>query len=397
MCRQRRGAEIAVVASEHFVAAVAGERDRHLLAREAADEMGRNLRAVGERLVVHRRQQRDDVLRLADGDVTLIVVGSEMGGDFLRIFGLVEAGFLEADREGPHRPRRIFLIEADHGRAVDPARQEGADRHVRHGLTADRLGEGGFEQSDRFRLVLDRVGEAGGDDRAIGPVRRDRDGAGAASRRGRIVEQIAPGVGAGGEDAARRQLEQAAVDGKRRRNVGSRGEHPHRASVDLVVEAVEATDRLELGGEDEASRRPAPVERLLAEAVAGKVELPVTPVPEGEGEHPDRLLQRRLEPPGGDALDQRLGVAVAAPGDAVALRAAAVFVELGAHRGVIVDLAVVDDHPAPVVRDHRLVAERGEIEDREAAMAETDADFGVQPAARVVGAAMDDAVGHPRQ
>ena len=53
---QPRRREIAVVAAEQLVAAVARQRDRHLLARDRADQIGRDLRGIGERLVVHLRK-----------------------------------------------------------------------------------------------------------------------------------------------------------------------------------------------------------------------------------------------------------------------------------------------------------------------------------------------------
>jgi hypothetical protein len=54
---QARRGEVAVVAREQFVAAIARQRDRDLLAGEAADEVGRDLRRIGERLVIHGRQR----------------------------------------------------------------------------------------------------------------------------------------------------------------------------------------------------------------------------------------------------------------------------------------------------------------------------------------------------
>ena len=55
----------------------------------------------------------------------------------------------------------------------------------------------------------------------------------------------------------------------------------------------------------------------------------VAPVPQRDREHADAARQRRLQPPGGDRGDQRLGVAMPAP-----LRAVPGRVELGADRTV---------------------------------------------------------------
>ena len=56
--------EVAIVPGEQLVAAVARERDRHVAARHLRDEERRQLRRVGERLVVPVRDLRDQVERV---------------------------------------------------------------------------------------------------------------------------------------------------------------------------------------------------------------------------------------------------------------------------------------------------------------------------------------------
>ena len=68
----------------------------------------------------------------------------------------------------------------------------------------------------------------------------------------------------------------------------------------------------------------------------------------------------------------------------------AVRLELPAKRLEIVDLAVEDDDVTPIVRAHRLVTGRREIDDRQPAEPERYATRGVDPATVVVWAAMDD-------
>jgi hypothetical protein len=105
--------------------------------------------------------ERDDVARLGDADVALVVLGAEMGGDRLGIFGLVIAGLLEPDREGAHRGRAIFLVERDDGRLSIPP-----DRKAPTGTSASdwpRIASAKVvsSMSSASLLVGDRVAQAG--------------------------------------------------------------------------------------------------------------------------------------------------------------------------------------------------------------------------------------------
>ena len=86
-------------------------------------------------------------------------------------------------------------------------------------------------------------------------------------------------------------------------------------------------------------------------------------------------------------FEHHLGVGRAAEADAGQVRAAS-----DVRR--IVDLAVVGDDPAAVMRDHRLRAGRRQIDDGEAAMCEGRADVRFAPHARTVRTAMGDGIGH---
>ena len=79
---------IAAVAGEVLVAAVARERDGHVFARELANAVGRQCRAVGVRLVVGLRQHVDQVEIVAfDGVDEMprpIAVGRPVGRTWTR-------------------------------------------------------------------------------------------------------------------------------------------------------------------------------------------------------------------------------------------------------------------------------------------------------------------------
>ena len=83
------------VAAERFVAAVAGQRDRDMLARQLRHQMGRQLRGIRERLVIHGRQRRHEIERILGRQHQLGVVGAEMLRDRARIVGLVEGLLVE--------------------------------------------------------------------------------------------------------------------------------------------------------------------------------------------------------------------------------------------------------------------------------------------------------------
>ena len=92
---------VAPVAAEILVAAVAGQRDRDVLARQLADAVGRNRGAVGIRFVVQRRETVHEVEVVAC-DVIDEMTGAVPVRDLLREAGLVERRIVERDRAGVH-------------------------------------------------------------------------------------------------------------------------------------------------------------------------------------------------------------------------------------------------------------------------------------------------------
>ncbi len=377
---QPRGHEIARVAAEQLVAAVAGQGDGHMLPRQLRHQVRRDLRGIGEGLVVDLRKARDDRPRLLRGHVELGVLGTEVAGDLLRMLGLVVALLVEADGEGLHRPRRELLHQRHHGRRIDPAREEGAKRDVGDHL----LGDGRFEllpePVDRLvRGQRKRVGDPGLGDPGARPI---------------FLDARIGGPGLERQEAARRKLGDAAVDRERRRDVIVAKQQRQRLAVDVADEVRMLGQRLELGAEQEraAAALPAVIERLLAEPVTGEGQCPLLPVPQGEGEHPGRALERAADAPGLEGREQRLRVRMAPPIVGLAGRA-----ELLAQLRMIVDFAVEDDHVAATGRAHRLVAGGRQVEDREPVEGERRPAFGVGPRIRLVGAAVAQAVVHARQ
>ena len=86
---------------------------------------------------------------------------------------------------------------------------------------------------------------------------------------------------------------------------------------------------------------PAVIERLLAKAVPRQDEFTVLPIPQREGKHACRLLQRCPHPPRRDRRQQHLGVRMPLPGLRLPGRS-----QFGADVFKVVNLAVISDHIA---------------------------------------------------
>ena len=104
-------------------------------------------------------------------------------------------------------------------------------------------------------------------------------------------------------------------------------------------------------------------------------------VPQREGEHADGALDRGLDAPERAGFQQHLGIGIAAHRPAGGCK-------LAADVAVIVDLAVEGDDVAPVGRMHRLRAAGTEIDDREPALRQHRAAFGLDPDPAAVGTAV---------
>ena len=132
-------AGVVVVAAEELVAALAGERDLDVPARELGDEVGRDRGRVRERLVegLGQRGQELDGVR---AEHELVVVGAVPLGDEAREAALVEGALVEADREGADVRDGLRRERGERAR-VDPAREQDADGHVRDQVGPDRVAQ----------------------------------------------------------------------------------------------------------------------------------------------------------------------------------------------------------------------------------------------------------------
>src|SRR5258708_3406821 len=101
-----------------------------MLPRELSNEKGRNLRTIGKRLVIHRRQTRDDSHRLLRGNVEFGVFSSQMLGNALGEWRLVIGVFGKTHGEGPHSAGRLPLHHRNYSRGIEPTRKKCAERHV---------------------------------------------------------------------------------------------------------------------------------------------------------------------------------------------------------------------------------------------------------------------------
>ena len=106
----------------------------------------------------------------------------------------------------------------------------------------------------------------------------------------------------------------------------------------------------DLRGKREPLAVPVIIEGFLSHAVSCAEEPPTHSVPEGEGEHPVQACQTAL-PPLPVRREQDFGIRARA--EPMPVRP-----QFLAQLKVIVDLPVVRDPAAPVLRGHRLMAER---------------------------------------
>ena len=100
---------VAIIAGEILVAAITGQSDGDIAARQLRDKKCRYLRRIGEGFVIDIGQPADDGLGGGRFDDQFGVLGAEMPGDRARMRGFVESLVVIANRERPHRPARLFL------------------------------------------------------------------------------------------------------------------------------------------------------------------------------------------------------------------------------------------------------------------------------------------------
>src|SRR5262249_18598846 len=133
-----------IVAGKQFVAAVAGERHSHMLARHCRYEISGYLRRVGERFVIDIGQTRNEIESLARSDCKFGMISMEMTGHRRCMRRLIVTWNVEADRKCPYSTQMRLLHQGDHCRGVDAPRQKRTERDVRdhaprHGILQQRL------------------------------------------------------------------------------------------------------------------------------------------------------------------------------------------------------------------------------------------------------------------
>ncbi len=369
--------EVAVVAAEGLVPAVAGEADRDVVVGELGHHAGGELGGVGKGLVVHVGQPVHQVENVLRGDREFGVVRAQVVRDLFGVAGFVVGLGLEADGEGPDGLGGAGLHERGDQGGVDAAREQRAQGHVREHLVLDRVAEQSFQMVGGFGFGAgERVGESGGDGVFQGPVG--------------VRTQVGGRIGADGEQVAGRQLERVLVDAARLGYVLVAQEQGQGAGVEFGGEVWQRAKGFEFRAEGQPVACAAVVEGLFAHAVAGQVQDAVLAVPEGEGEHAGEPGQGWFHAPGLERGQHDLGVRVPAPGRQVGDG----LFQLPAQLEEVVDFAVVDEHVAARGGVHGLGSGLGQVEDGQPPVAEPEPGVGVGEHARVVRPAMGQGVCH---
>ncbi len=321
-------------------------------------------------LVPHETRQRAEEVGVVDHD--FVRVGADRPRHLAGIGQLAERAIVEGDREGLDRAIDLACHQRGDGAAVEAARQEHAERHVRHQTQANGRAQQVPEPLDQFGFRQPRQCRVGPVLRDV-PVLRDLDTA--------VLVH---------EPMARQELvdalEQRFLARSRSRGQQFRDGGVIRPRLDQAA----FENGLDLRREEQplatlAARRHArPVHRLLAHAVAREEQAPARRVPDGEREHAAEP-QHAVVAPLLVGVNEHFSVgsrAVGVPGG----------FQLRPHQRVVVDLAVVGDPDAPVLVRQRLVAAR-EVDDAETPVGERRVVVRVQPGA--VGAAMNQDIAHP--
>ena len=126
---------MAAIARQRLVRTIAGKRHGYRFARQRGDLVGRQRTAVGEGFV-EMVDQRVDQAEIIGPDDLRMVIGREAPRHRFRISALVVPLLVEADRAGLNRGLARLRHQRDDRRTVDPAGQEGTQRHVRHHAAA---------------------------------------------------------------------------------------------------------------------------------------------------------------------------------------------------------------------------------------------------------------------
>ena len=225
---------ILVVPGEQLVATVAGQHHLHRLGGEPRHHVGGDGRGIAERLVEMPREVLEVAERLGSQH-QLVVLRREGPRDLARVRELVVLRLGEPDGERLHRRTAEPRHRGDDGARVHAPAQEGAEGNVAHEVQADRL--------------VDERGEPLGELRRARPaVRLEAHVPVALDARGgaRPREQAMAGL----------ELLHARDDALRGRRHLAGQEMPERGPVQPPLDVGKRQERLQLGAEIAAVRRP---------------------------------------------------------------------------------------------------------------------------------------------
>src|SRR5438093_8333622 len=219
--------DVAVVAGEQLVAAVAGQRDLHMLASQLRDEVRRDGRYVGEWLV-EGAQKIVEEIEILGADYELVMLGPEPLRYAACVGQLVVGRLPEADGERLDRDADFGGHERDDGGRIDATAQEGAERHVADQVRADGIAQHRPERLGCLRLVVRR--------RRILEARPDVP-----------VAPRGPGAAvAHGQRVAGREFDDALDDAQRIGDVAELQVRGHRTAIDGGRDPGAASHRFQL-------------------------------------------------------------------------------------------------------------------------------------------------------
>src|SRR5882724_885889 len=346
-----------------------------MLARQTREEQSWNLRFVGKWFIPDLRQLRYDGADFRWGEAKLGVFGAETPRYLGRVRCLIILCFVEADGESANRTGRLRLHECDNRRAIDPSGKESAERYVGDHALPNRSAEQPIKLGVDFVVVdAEQMALAGLRDRGERPIAPGPFPQAFGAGRRQILSPDR-------KHCSGRQLEDALPDTVLVRHPALAQHHRQGPRIDDGVETRIGKDRLQFGSEKERAISESNIERLLAHAIADKVQNPMFAVPDAGGKHPGKQLERFLDAIAFKRGEHDLRVAVATEAMAFGL-------ESRPQSGEIIDLAIERHHEIFIFRQHRLVAGVGQINDRKAAMTESDAALAVEPYALAVRPAM---------
>ena len=315
--------------------------------------------AVGERLV-EGLHEPIDVRHVPFAQGLLEQPGSACSRRQTRAFALIESRVFKADRARSDSAPLDARHRVHDGITIDAAGQERRERHFAHETHPRRFVEQ-FEHATLAFLLGHLV-----------PL---------VERRLPVALRLHPLL-AEETPVRRRQLVHALEDRQWVRHVTKREELRHGVGAQLTADA-KRVKSLDLGRKREAAVRIGPVERLLADAIAGAEQLVTANIRKRERKHPTKA-RGQSRSPGSIPVQQDFCVAVGPEAMPLAL-------EFGTQFEVVVDLAVERDDELPILGGHRLLAAR-DVDDRQPTMREAEA--GAQVQTGTIWTAMSDRIRH---